>query len=100
MQIRENWAHVVGRVERWTPPAGADDHGELVVRIERVKDVKGFPNLLQQEEGAMLQVRVPSSGARALEACSGVTVSLDVRRVKDPAVVYANPETIEVRGTR
>ena len=41
MQVRENWSHVVGRVEKWTPPKDADDHGELVVRVERVEDVKG-----------------------------------------------------------
>ena len=29
MQVVENWSHVVGRVEKWTPPKDADDHGEL-----------------------------------------------------------------------
>ena len=35
MQVVENWSHVAGSVEKWTPPKDADDHGELVVRVER-----------------------------------------------------------------
>ena len=41
MQVVENWSRVVGRVEKWTPPKGADDHGELLVQVERVEPVKG-----------------------------------------------------------
>jgi hypothetical protein len=104
MQIVENWSHVVGRVEKWTPPPkDADDHGELVVRVERVEDVKGaegktFPNLLGKAEGTTLRVRVPASAAKTLDAPDGAAIALDVRRVREPGVVFANPEKIRIRS--
>jgi hypothetical protein len=103
MQIVENWSHVVGRVEKWTPPKDADDHGQLVVRVERVEDVKGeggkaFPNLLEKAEGTTLRVRVPASAASKLDAPEGSSIALDVRRVREPGVVFANPERIRIRS--
>ena len=103
MQVRENWSHVVGRVETWTPPKGADDHGELVVRIERVEEVKGeagtaYANLLEKAEGTTLRVRVPASAAATLDAPDGASIAVDVRRGREPGVVFANPEKIRIRS--
>jgi hypothetical protein len=102
MQVRENWSHVVGRVEKWTPPDGAGGHGELVVRVERVSDVKGeggepWPNLLEKAEGSTLRVRVPGAAAADLDAEAGATATVDVRRGREPGLVFANPETIRIR---
>ena len=99
MQVRENWSHVVGRVERWTPPKDATDHGELVVRVERVSDVQGgdgkpWPNLLEKAEGSTLRVRVPASAA--LDPAAGASIAVDVRRGRAPGVVFANPETLRI----
>jgi hypothetical protein len=101
MQVKENWSHVVGRVESWTPPKDAEGHGELVVRVERVSDVKGdggkaWPNLLEKAEGTTLRVRVPGSAAAGLEVVEGSTVTVDVRRGREPGVVFANPEKIRI----
>ena len=101
MQVVENWSHVIGRVEKWTAPKDADDHGELVVRVERVEDVKGeggkaWPNLLEKAEGTTLRVRVPASAAATLEAPEGASVAVDVRRGREPGVVFANPERIRI----
>jgi hypothetical protein len=103
MQVRENWSHVVGRVESWTPPKGDGDHGELVVRVERVKPVaseggKAFPNLVEKAEGTTMRIRVPASAAAKLDPAAGDAVNVDVRRGRDPAVVFAHPEKIDVRG--
>ena len=103
MQVRENWSHVVGRVDKWTPPKDADDHGELVVRVERVEDVKGeagkaYPNLLEKAEGTTLRVRVPASAAKTLNAPDGAAIALDVRRGREAGLVFANPEKIRVRS--
>jgi len=103
MQVRENWSHVVGRVDKWTPPKDADDHGELVVRVERVEDVKGeagkaYPNLLEKAEGTTLRVRVPASAAKTLDAPDGAAIALDVRRGREPGLVFANPEQTRVRS--
>ena len=103
MQVVENWSHVVGRVEKWTAPKDADDHGELVVRVERVEDVKGeagkaYPNLVEKAEGTTLHVRVPASAAKTLDAPDGAAITLDVRRVREPGLVFANPEKIRVRS--
>ena len=101
MQVVENWSHVVGRVETWTPPKDADDYGELVIRVDRVEDVKGeggkaWPNLMEKAEGTTLRVRVPASAAKTLDPADGALIAVDVRRVREPGVVYANPEKIRV----
>jgi hypothetical protein len=103
MQAKENWSHVVGRVESWTPPKDAEGHGELVVRVERVSDVKGeggkaWPNLLDKAGGTTLRVRVAGGVAAGLEIVEGATVTADVRRGREPGVVFANPEKIRVRA--
>ena len=101
MQVKENWSHVVGRVEKWTPPQEADDHGELVVRVERVEDVKddvgtAYPNLLAKAEATTLRVRVPASAARTLDASDGTSIAVDVRRGREPGLVFAHPEKIRL----
>ncbi len=102
MQVKENWSHVVGRVEKWTAPKAPDEPGELVVRVERVRDVKGeggkpWPNLLEQAEGSTLRVQVPSSAAADLEVADGASITVDVRRGRETGVVFANPEKIRIR---
>ena len=101
MQVVENWSHVVGRVETWTPPKDADDYGELVIRVDRVEDVKGeggkvWPNLLEKAEGTTLRVRVPASAARTLDPSDGASIAVDVRRGREPGVVFAHPEKIRI----
>jgi len=101
MQVVENWSHVKGRVEQWTPPGDADDHGELVVRVEQVEDVKGdagkaYPNLLEKAEGTTLRVRVPASAARTLDPSDGASIAVDVRRGREPGLVFAHPEKIRI----
>ena len=103
MQVKENWSHVVGRVEKWTPPKDADDHGELVVRVERIEDVKGeagkaWPNLLEKAEGTTLCVRVPASAAATLDAPDGASITIDVRRGREPGLVFAHPDKIRIRS--
>jgi hypothetical protein len=102
MQVKENWSHVVGRVESWTPPKDAEGQGEMVVRVDRVSDVKGedgraWPNLLGQAEGTTLRVRVAGGAAAGLEIVEGSTVTVDVRRGRESGVAFANPEKIRVR---
>ena len=102
MQVKENWSRVVGRVEKWTPPKDADDHGELVVRVERVEDVMGeggkpWPNLLEKAEGSTLRVQVPGSAAARLDVVEGAAATVDVRRGREAGVVFANPEKIRLR---
>jgi hypothetical protein len=102
MQLRENWSHVVGRVESWTPPSDDADQGELVVCVERVKPVAAdggkLPNMIEKAEGTTLRIRVPASAAATLDPKAGATVAVDVRRGRDPDVVFAHPEKSDVRG--
>jgi len=105
MQVKENWSHVVGRVEKWTAPKGPDEPGELVVRVERVSDVKGeggkpWPNMLDKAEGSTLRVHVPESAATGLDASEGDAITVDVRRGREPGIVFANPEKIHVGRAR
>ena len=103
MQVKENWSHVVGRVEKWTPPSDAEDHGELVVRVERVEPVKAggakaHPSFVDAPAGTTLRVRVPASAAAALDVPDGAAIALDVRRGREAGLVFANPERIRVTG--
>lgn len=100
MQVVENWSHVVGRVERWTPPKGAEDHGELVVQVDRVEAIKGYRNLLEKAEGSSLRVLVPASAVASLDPAEGAVVTVDVRRGREPGIVFANPEAIRIRKAR
>lgn len=101
MQVKENWSRVVGQVEKWTAPKAPGEPGELLVRVERVTDVKGeggkpWPNLLENAEGSTLRVQVPGSAASGLEVVVGASITVDVRRGRQPGVVFANAETIRV----
>lgn len=105
MQVIENWSRVTGRVVSWTPPAGDDQPGELVVDVERVDPVereggRTWPNRLDKAAGQRLRVRVPPSAAATLEAQAGDAVTLNVRRGRDATVVFANPEAIDLRSRR
>jgi hypothetical protein len=105
MQVKENWSQVVGRVQKWTAPKGKDEPGELVVRVEHVADVKGeggkpWPNMLDKAEGSTLRVQVPDSAAADLDVAEGDSITVDVRRGREPGVVFANPEKIRVGKTR
>ena len=98
MQVVENWSRVTGRIVSWTPPTGDDEPGELVVHVERVEPVKGHRHLLEKVEGTSLRVRVPPSAAATLDPAAGTSIALDVRRGREPGVVFANPEKIRLRG--
>ena len=79
--------------------------GELIVRVERVADVKGeggkpWPNLLDKAEGSTLRVQVPGSAAAGLDVADGDSITVDVRRGRAPGVVFANPEKIRVGKAR
>lgn len=97
MQIVENWSRIVGHVERWTPPKDAADHGEVIVRVERVEAVKGYRNLLDDAAGTSLRVRIPASAAPGLDPAEGTAIAVDVRRGRQPGVVFANPEKLRIR---
>jgi hypothetical protein len=104
MQVKENWSHVVGRIEKWTAPKNPDEPGELVVRVERVADVKGeggkpWPNLLEKAEGSTLRVQVAGSAAADLDVVEGASVTVDVRRGRESGVAFANPETLRIRSS-
>jgi hypothetical protein len=104
MQVVENWARVTGRIVSWAPPAGEDMPGELVVDVERVELVcresgTAWPNLLEKAEGRRLRVRVPPSAAAGLKARQGAAIAVTVRRGREPGLVFANPETLDVRAS-
>ena len=105
MQVKENWSRVTGEVEKWTAPDAADAPGQLLVRVERVADVeddggKPWPNLLEKAVGSTLRVHVPASAAAGLDAAEGATITLDVRRGREPGVAFAHPGKIRVGKPR
>ena len=105
MQVKENWSRVTGQVEKWTAPDAPDAPGELLERVERVADVKDdggkpWPNLLEKAAGSSLRVQVPGSTAASLEVAAGASVTVDVRRGREPGLAFANPERIRIGKLR
>ena len=101
MQIRENWSRLEGQVEKWTAPKAPGEPGELVVRVERVGEVKAedgkpWPNLVKAAEGSTLRVQVPGSAAAALKIVDGATIAVDVRRGRASDLVFANADAIRL----
>lgn len=97
MQIAENWARIVGRVEAWDPPAEPDGPGTLTVQVERVSDIpreNGVPykNFMKGNEGRSLRVLIPAAMASRLKPAIDEQVELDVRRGRSPDHAFARPE--------
>jgi hypothetical protein len=61
-QVVENWADVEGVVEH-VGPSGNGIRVEL--RVEAVQPVAGFPNLLAEEAGHVITVRLPHHAGSA-----------------------------------
>ena len=96
-RIVENWAHVVGRVEAWEPPADPGGVGTLIVRVESIKDIArergpAYKNLLKGDEGRVLRVLVPAAAAPRLNLVVGKPIQVDVRRGRSRDHVFARAE--------
>jgi len=96
-RIVENWAHVVGRVEAWEPPADPGGLGTLIVRVESVRDIArdrgtAYKNLLKGDQGRALRVLVPAAAAPHLNLVVGKPIEVDVRRGRSPDHLFARAE--------
>jgi hypothetical protein len=75
------------------------------VDVERVEPVeraggRAWPNRLEKAAGRPLRGPDPPAAAAALRAQAGDAVTLNVRRGRDATLVFAHPETIDLRPRR
>jgi len=88
VQVIENYAGIEGQLVEARDSAEVADHGVLVVQVDRVNPVDGYPNLLAQAQGQRLEVLVRKErlGAYAV----GQPLQLRVRRASPSAVFAAD----------
>jgi hypothetical protein len=89
VSIIENWALILGIVVGIMPPT-SDNYREIIVRIEQVKPVKGFPNLVQQKSGEQVTIRLRSSQLAGITDLTGRHVVIRARR-GGPKNIFADP---------
>jgi hypothetical protein len=60
VKIIENWAELTGAVHQVTESKQIPRFHEVKVHVERIDDVLGFPNLLQDLLGKTVTILIPS----------------------------------------
>jgi hypothetical protein len=85
-QIRENWSDIDGVVERVTEAGGDGTAMTVHLRVHAARPVAGFANLLADDVGDVIAVRIRDADAAPFTASStapveGAAVSGRVRKV-------------------
>jgi len=101
VQIAENWSRIRGRIEAWQPPRSEGEAGTLTIVVADVEDVVSrdgarHRNLLADAAGTTMRVIVPADAAKHVNAATGATAVLDVRRGHSSDRVFAHPDRIRV----
>lgn len=86
-----NWAQLTGAVREIRHLDGG--RSELVIAIERVDDIPGFPNLLVRFAGNELAVTVRSEALRRAGVRKGDAISVRAQRA-GPRAVVAQPGSL------
>ena len=94
VQIIPNWAELEGEVVLVEPSDRLPDFTAVHVRVDEVKPVEGFPDLLQESRGQVVPVLVRNDLAATSELDVGVHVSCRARRA-DPRTVFVHPHRLE-----
>lgn len=91
--VIENWTDVEGEL---LAVAESDRAGfvRARVRVSAAREVEGFANLLAQSTGSELSVEIPAGEAELSSVHPGNTLSVRVRRARDPSVGFALPGSL------
>jgi hypothetical protein len=99
IQMIENWSDILGVVEAVESSEDLEDFDLLVVWVERVEQVEGYPNLvatfLEQEPEPRLKVLAPVEIVTQFEITAGVVLECRVRRA-GPERMFVQREKIIV----
>jgi hypothetical protein len=91
VSIIENWVLVFGIVTGLSLTGEPGSDPALTVRVEQVRSVAEFPNLLQAQPGDQIEIQVRRSQLEAADELLGKKVVLRVRRA-GPTRLFAHPD--------
>jgi len=91
VQAIENWAELSGVVRDVRPRPGVPGMSEVVLAVDGVRDVEGYPNLLSEAAGQELAVGVQSGGVAGVEP--GARIHCRAQRA-GPRTVVAHPDHV------
>lgn len=99
IQIIENWSDILGVVEAVESSDDLKDFDLLVVWVERVEPVEGYPNLvatyLEEEPEPRLKVLAPVEIVTQYEITEGVVLECRVRRA-GPERMFVHRDKIQI----
>jgi len=91
VQMVENRAVLEGTVTGVDTHSAFKGHGTVTMRVDRSRDIHGFPNFLQDRVGEEVQVAVPREVFDTLKRQRGEKVALPSRLGGDS--IFALPES-------
>lgn len=94
VSIIENWALVQGEVARLELLEDLTDFTDVIMRVDDVQPVEGFPNLLAEAAGSDLQVLIPSDQVQELGVSPGDVLRCRVRKAAGSRV-FAHRHHVE-----
>ena len=98
VQIVENWAELTGTVQSIGTSDKGADHGLVLLEVEAVADVEGFPNLVRVNPGEVVPVIVRRDTLERAGVVQGSHVRGRVRRATRPRSSPTRTPSRAMRG--
>jgi hypothetical protein len=95
VQVIENWALLEGIVESIEASDVRDDLAVVLLAVDHVELVEGYPNLLDEALDAIAPVTIPREALNEQAVEPGARVRL-VARKASPFAIFARPDTLAV----
>ncbi len=90
VSVVENWTDIEGTVLSFKQSEAFPKFLEVEVKIEKIRDVRGFPNLLKTTADKTLCIFVPKDLATKLQLENGTRISFRARG--GSRGVFAHPD--------
>ncbi len=97
VQIVENWSDIEGVICGSHPSRDLRDHTVVEIRVDKVKPVEDYPNLLGESEGKTIEVLVRQETLSGIDVTEDRKVVCRVRRA-GPKKIFAHPERFETKA--
>lgn len=97
VQIAENWACVTGEITDVTR-GSAQANARITLAVRETREVKGFPNLFREQQGATIQVTMPKGFNAQATDLKGRAITLPLRVVKH-GVYFSHPDWSLQKGS-
>ena len=97
VQIAENWTCVTGEITGVTR-ASAETRARITLVVRGVQEVKGFPNLFLEQQGAAIQVTMPEGFDAQENDLKGRAITLPLRVVRH-GVYFSHPDWSLQKGS-